>query len=213
MYKNKSNLEILKNYMDGIRPYPTFGYTSPAVIRKQGDIWQDHRGITWEQRDGYKTRVNKQANIIHEAINQKCKICKCDVRWGNRFDRLFFSKTRMCQDCLVDYENKLHMVGIFDVYERYKVLSNEIGFFRDAKAKLKETVEFFSQKDTSIEILCNSTGFREKFHGTNKDQILKDAKKDLTAVRRHLREITKKMKAAKDEFKQKAFEFKIETYA
>lgn len=208
-----SNMDIVRAYAHGERPFITVGYITPTIKRKIGDQWEDTRGIMWEQKNGYKIRVNPQADLIKKIIKQKCRKCGMDIERGNKYDRLFFVKTGMCYECLTNYETSLRIVGIFDVYEQCKLLANEIGFFKDVKAKLKETVEFFNKEDTSVEVLCNSEGFREKFHGTNKDKILKDAKKDLTAVRRHLTEIILKMKKAREEFKQKATEFKIETYA
>lgn len=210
----KSNIDIVKNYLDGIRPFTTIGYTGEInKYKKEGETWIDSNGIEWQRKSGRNVKLTKsQADIIREAIgNQKCK-CGLEIKWGNKFDRLFFAKTGMCQDCLVDYEHKLRMIGIYEAYEKYKILSNEIGFFKDAIQKIKETIKFFSQEDTSIEVLCNSEGFLEKFHGTNKDKILKDAKEDLIAVRKHLKEITKQTKKIKAELKLKASEFKIKLY-
>ena len=47
-----------------------------------------------------------------------------------------------------------------------------MGFLKDVQAKIKEVISYFNKGDTRVEILCNSDGFREKFHGTNKDKIL-----------------------------------------
>lgn len=207
----KSNIDIVKDYLSGNRPFIQVGFTGESnKYRKDGEIWKDKNGIEWKRQDGLNVKLTKtQTDLIRDAIGvQKCK-CGLDIKWGNKFDRIFFAKTGMCQDCLAVYETRLRIAGAFDYYEKTKILSNEIAFFKDVVVKLKETIEFFSKGDTSIELLCNSEGYREKFHGTNSEELLEAAKKDLAAVKTHLKEITKLNKEFKTKLKQKAKEFKI----
>jgi hypothetical protein len=210
--KNKSNVSIIRDYLEGISPCPTFGYIPPTIKRGVGDEWEKN-GITWRQENGYITRVNKKSNVIKKAIGiQKCN-CGLEIRFGNRFDKLFFAKTGMCQDCLAMYETRLRAAGLFPLYEKYKLLSNESGFLKDAKSKLKEVIKYFETEDTTIEILCNSDGFRERFHGTNKEQILKDARNDLKIVRRRLTEVNKLKDSTKKELMENADKVKVKIYA
>lgn len=213
--QNKSNLSVVADYLAGNRPFAQISMyiEDNKKHRNEGEMWKDKEGIEWQKKDGKTVRLTKtQGDIIRDAIGtRKCK-CGLEIRWGNKFDLIFFAKTGMCQDCLIEYEHKLHAIGAFSLYEKYKLLSNEIGFFKDAKVKLEETINFFTNEDSTIEVLCNSEGFREKFHGTNKEQILKDAKVDYDAVAAHIKEITKYAKELKRDLKKKTSEFKVKLY-
>jgi len=214
MKTSKSNIDVVKDYLSGNRPYVQIGYTGDInKYRQEGETWVDSDGIEWYRKNNHNVKLTKtQADVIREAIGkQKCK-CGLEIKWGTNFDRLFFIKTGMCQDCLIDYEHKLRLVGAYPLYEKCKVFSNQIGCLKDIKAKLLETIDYFSNGDGSIEILCNSEGFREKFHGTNKEQILADAKRDLKDCNKWLRVLTKERNDAKRELKKKASEFKLEIY-
>lgn len=214
MKTGKSNIDIVKDYLAGDRPFVQIGYVGDTnKYRTDGEVWKDGSGIEWQRKNGRNVRLSKsQADIIREAIGrQKCK-CGLEIRWGNKFDKIFFAKTGMCQDCLIDYEHKLHLAGIFGIYERWKIVGNQMGLLRDIKAKLLETVDYFSKTDGSIEILCNSEGFLEKFHGTNKEKILSDAKNDLKECNKLLRILGKEKTSVKKELKRHAAEFKIKIY-
>lgn len=209
---SKANLDIIRDYLDGTRPYIQVGYTG-YVHRNEGETWVDHNGVEWQRKNGKNFKLTKtQGDIIREAMGvQKCK-CGLEIRWGNKYDQKFFVRTGMCYNCLIEYETKLKILGIFELYEKCKLLSNEVAFFKDVRSKLQDIQTFFEKEDTSIEILCNSEGFREKFTGTNRDQIIEDVTRDLKMVRKYLREITQKLKENKKEFNKKASEYKVKKY-
>lgn len=210
MKQNKSNLEVVQDYLDGVRPYPTFGYVPPEIKRKVGDVWEDSKGITWKQEAGFKTRVNKQADIIREAREEKCKLCHQDIRWGGKADRLFYMKTGLCEGCLIDYETKLRVLGIYDDYEQYKLASNELGATKDLKAKIRETVKYFESGDTDVKMLCNSEGFTERWKTTNAAQILTDAKKDLKEARRRIAALTRIRDEQKTKYVEACTKYNLE---
>lgn len=206
----KSNISIVKDYLAGIRPVSIFGYTPSEIKRKIGDVWEDSKGITWKQENGFKTRVNKQADVIREARKETCKLCHQDIRWGSRADHLFFRKTGLCEGCLIDYETKLHVLGIYPDYEKYKLASNELGATKDLKEKIKGTIKYFSGNDTDVTMLCNSEGFVERWKTTNKDQILSDAEKDLKEARHRIEALTKICDEFKKKYESTAAKFNLE---
>ena len=211
MYKGKTNLEIVQSYIDGVKLFPKFGYTPLPIKREIGDIWES-RGITWKQEKGYKTRVNPQADLIRKAREEKCKQCNGDVRWGSKLDRLFFSKTGMCENCIIDYETKLRIVGVYSDYERYKVVSNELGHLNEAKVKIQEVITYFTHDDGDITMICNGEGFTERWKNTNKDKILEDATADLERVTKIIIELTKIKKDAKKKYLAGAKKNKLPAY-
>jgi len=183
----KSNIEIVKDYLAGERPVIQVGYTGQEYAKRAvGDTWTDPKGQEWVQMASGPRKVNRVANIVRAAIGvQKCR-CGQEVKWGSRADRLFYMKTGLCEGCLIDYETKLRVLGIYNDYEQYKLASNELGATQDLKAKIQETIKYFESDDTDVKMLCNSEGFTERWKTTNADQILTDAKKDLNESRRRI---------------------------
>lgn len=196
----KSNIEIVKDYLAGERPFIRVGYTGEEYVKRAvGERWTDKSGQEWEQKASGPQKVNRVANIVREAIGvQKCH-CGQEVKWGSRADRLFYMKTGLCEGCLIDYETKLRVLGIYDDYEKYKLASNELGATKDMKAKIQETIKYFESGDTDVKMLCNSEGFTERWKTTNADEILKDAKNDLKEARRRIAALTR----IRDEQKEK----------
>ena len=204
----------MRDYLDGTRPFITVGYTGKKYIkRKVGDQWEDSKGITWEQKESGPTRVNRVSEIVRKARgNEKCN-CGQEIRFGSRIDNILYRKTRLCSNCLIDYETKLRIVGIYDDYERYKLISNEMGFLKDAKDEIRETIKFFSEESGDVTAICNSDGFIERWKNTNKDKILEDAKRDLKLVRQRITALTKIKTQHKNKFQAGAKKFNLETYA
>lgn len=197
----KSNIEIVRDYLAGERPVSVFGYTGKEYVRRAiGDTWTDSKGVEWVQKETGPQRVNRMAEAVNAARGvDKCKTCKMDIKWGSRQDVRFYYKTGLCEGCLIDYETKLRVLGIYPDYETYKMASNELGATRDMKEKIKETIEYFESENTDVTMICNSEGFMERWKTTNKDQILVDAKKDLKEARRRISALTK----IRDEHKKK----------
>lgn len=212
MYKGKTNIEIVKSYLEGTKLFPTFGYTGKKYVKRAvGTKWVDANGQEWEQKAGGPVTVNRVANIIKSATNQTCR-CGQQIRWGSKLDRLFFSKTGMCENCVIDYETKLRIVGVYPEYERYKVVSNELGYLSEAKVKIEEVVNYFTHDDGDVTMLCNGEGFTERWKNTNKDRILKDAKEELKRIKKIIAALTKIKKEAKKNYHAGAKKYKLEVY-
>ena len=64
--KNKSNIDILRDYVAGERPFIQVGYTGEKnKYRKDGDKWKDKNGIEWERKNGQNVRLTKsQADLL-----------------------------------------------------------------------------------------------------------------------------------------------------
>lgn len=212
-YRGKSNIDIVRSYLEGSRPWVTVGYTGVQYVKRAvGEHWTDNSGQEWEQKASGSQKVNRVANLIREAIGvQKCK-CGQEIKYGGRADRIFFSKTGLCENCLIDYETKLRIVGVYPEYERYKVVSNEIGHLKEAKAKIEEIVEYFMHNDGDVTMLCNEEGFTERWKNTNKEQILEDASKDLKLCKKTITALTKIKNEAKKNYQAGAKKYKLEVY-
>lgn len=209
----KSNIDIVKDYLAGERPFVQVGYTGNTTkYRKDGEKWTDTKGIEWERKNGQNVRLTKtQGDFIRGLIKQTCK-CGQDIRWGSKFDSKFFNRTGLCEKCLIDYETKLRIVGVYEDYERYKLISYELGFIRDAKSKVEEVIKFCSNDAGDVEMICNSEGFIERWKNTNQEQILKDAKNDLKLARKRISALTKAKAVAKKKYEDGAHKYQLETY-
>ena len=207
MKVKKSNIEIVKGYLAGERPFVTVGYQPPVSERKEGERWVDASGVTWEQKDGWKTRVNEQAEMIRKASKQVCA-CGQEIRYGSKIDEKFFNKTGKCFDCIIKEENELHILGVFPYYETWKVICNYLGFLRDMKGKIEDSIRYFEGEDGTLKILCNGEGFIEQFKGLNTQELLDGAKEDLKKIIDLIEKVTNEKNEAKKIYDEKLAEAK-----
>lgn len=184
----KSNIAIVKDYLDGVRPFTQISMhiEESKKHRKEGEKWIDNDGIEWERKDGKNIRLTKtQGDIIREAIGAalNCKKCGLHYKWGNRYDIKFLRKTGLCYDCIIDYETKLRVLGLYNAYEKYHLGSRELGTLKELREKLKETIAYFNDTGGDIVKLAESE-YDENivWKNTNKDKILGDAIADLEKV-------------------------------
>lgn len=208
--KSKTNIEILQNYLDGVRPFPQSGYTKAKAVRKIGDRWTQ-KGIEWEQKEWGPCRVNRQADNIRDMLTQICK-CGQNIRYGSKRDSLFFAKTGLCEECLIGHETDLRILGIYDIYERYKLLSNEHAFLKDAKQQLSESLEFVKKDEGTLKVLCNSEGYIEKFKGKNVDEFETQLKNDLKLIVFRTKVVGKAKAEAKKEYHSLCKKNKLKIY-
>lgn len=192
----KSNIDIVKSYLEGERPFVRVGYTKKTEIHKEGDEWIDSRGQRWRQTKGGKETVNQQADMIRKLTKQKCK-CGQDIRYGSRLDEKFFLKTGKCFECIIKEETELRVLGVFGLYEKYKMLSNYLGFLDDMRQKIQDSIKYLESEGDTLKVLCNGEGFIEKFKGMNTDDLLKSARNDLEEIKKTIATVTKDKASAK----------------
>lgn len=192
----KSNIEIVKNYINGQRPFVSVGYTPPNIVRKEGEIWVDASGQKWIQKKGFRTKINEQADLIRKASKRKCN-CGQDIEFGNRLDQKFFAKTGKCFDCVIKEETELRILGVYPHYERYKMISNYLGFIKDLRSKIIDSIKYLESEPGTLDVLCNGEGFIEKFRGLNTKELLDEAKKDLKTANETILKVTKDKEKAR----------------
>lgn len=177
--QNKSNIEILKNYVSGERPFVQVGYMPPTIDEKhkEGEIWKDETGKEWIQTTGGK--ISKTLYDTREATRQICSTCKKDIYWaGNRYDEKFFNKTGKCYDCVIEEETQMKIDGTFDTYEKIKVIQNQYSFLKELKLKIEESIAWSENKDNKLEYM-NEDGTIEKWTDTSRNKFIENAKIDL----------------------------------
>lgn len=181
----KSNLNIVRDYLEGTRPFIQVGYDENVALqsRKEGEEWEDSNGVKWIKKNGYKNRVSKKAKYIFE---QRCTVCNADMKWGNYLDQKIYPKTQRCYECNIEFEGVLRSRGIYSDYERFKTINNELSMMKDFKAKVVDSIHYlenytsqtqnpqFFNEDGSNEIWVDDTDRREV--------VLKDLRLDLEKV-------------------------------
>jgi hypothetical protein len=187
--QGKSNLEIIKDYLDGNRPFVQVGYDSNLdnAKRKEGDEWEDGQGRKWIWKNGAKRRVPRKATIINTKI---CKECNADVRWGNYLDDQVWPKTQLCYDCFIKIETQMKMDGTWEYFDKIRDLKNEKSLLIDYKKKFDETLDWCKNNENKPLEFINEDGSIEKWE--NSDGLLKikeDVIKDLDVVNARLAEI------------------------
>lgn len=180
----KSNIDIVKDYLAGVRPFVQVGYIGEdGKHRNEGEKWTDSKGIQWQKLNGKIIRLTKtQGDIIREAIGDglDCKLCKAKWKWVSARDRKMLARTGLCSDCLIDYETKLRILGIYDDYEKCRMAMYELGHLKELRNKIKESIEFLERTDGDVKTLPESE-YDESivWKNTNKDKLLEDARADL----------------------------------
>ena len=181
----KSNLSIVRDYLEGTRPFIQVGYDENVALqsRKEGEEWEDSNGVKWIKKNGYKHRVSKHAQYI---LEQRCTVCNADMKWGNHLDRKIYPKTQRCYECNIEFEGVLRSRGIYNDYEKFKMINNELSMMKDFKSKVVDSITYlenytpqtkdlqFFNEDGSNEIWVDDTDRREI--------VLKDLREDLEKV-------------------------------
>jgi hypothetical protein len=197
MARRRWKIEDIKSVIDGENPFIQVGYDKPDGKHKVGDVWDDVHGVTWEQKKGYKTRVNKNVDSIRESLKQVCSKCNKDIRLtGNRFDDKMFPKTGMCLDCLTEYEQDLFLSGKFESYEKKKVLSNQLSYLKDIKSKLDESVDYL--ENNKVISFVNEFGDVETWTNECRDTLLDGARGDLEKINKDIEDTEKMLESIKD---------------
>ena len=213
-FSSMSNIDVVKKYLAGERPYITISnhISEKERTRENGEEWTLN-GKQYKKENGKTICLTKtQGDIIREAIGEmmNCNKCGASYKWAGKYDRKFLSRTGMCEECLINYETKLRVLGIYQDYETYKLASNELGAIQDLKAKIQETIKYFNSNDTDVKMLCNSEGFMERWKTTNVEQILENAKTDLKNADRRIDALTKIRDEEKEKYVTAATKYGLE---
>ena len=140
------NLQKVQDMLDG--NYQTkiqVGYGDQEVERHEvGDKWTDVDGIEWEQKNGYRIRINnKMANV--GIFKAKCKTCNKGIL--KQWDKDTHKADGRCYHCQLNYELDLK----FDkpirwfAYRRLKELINMDAIHNDMEKWVFERDKILKQ--------------------------------------------------------------------
>jgi hypothetical protein len=181
----KSNVDIIKDYVSGNRPFTQVGYEPPPEKKhKDGDIWTDKDGVTWIQKGA--SRISKKLYDTRESTRQICSCCKKDIFWSNDpNDTKMFNKTGKCYDCIVEEEHQMRIEGTFDIYEKIKIINNQKSFLKDLEQKIQESLNWLQNKSNKIEY-TNEDGSIETWTDISRESFIENANKDMDEIKKSL---------------------------
>ena len=97
------NLQKVQDMLDGnYKNKVQVGYGDQDIERHEvGDIWTDSDGIEWEQKNGYRVRINnKMANV--GIFKGHCKTCNKGIL--KPWDKDTYKADGRCYHCQLNYE-------------------------------------------------------------------------------------------------------------
>ena len=201
--RNKSNLSIVADYLSGTRPFVQVGYdpNQENGKRKEGEEWKDSKGDTWIWKSGYKQKLNKRSTLI---IEQRCKSCNADVRWGDRLDKQVWPKSTLCYECYTNEMTQMKLKGTWELHNELRDLNNEKSIVTQLIKNFTEAKKWCEEhQDKPIEFLEEDGSF-EKWEGIQDyNKILIDINKDLKEAEEGLITITNKIVEVSDKLKEK----------
>jgi hypothetical protein len=193
----KSNLDIVRNYLKGERPFTTIGYDQNSEVSqlKEGSEWTDSEGKRWVKKNGYKQRVSIAAQRVLET---RCKVCNADMKWGSRLDDKIYPKTGRCYDCNISFEAELKLINVYKDYEKFKVLNNESTFLSDLKAKIEESIKYLENSENKLQFF-NEDGTNEHWidDTARRNELLKELRRDLKTTEQLLAKASEELSTCK----------------
>lgn len=184
-----SNLDIIKSYVAGERPFVQVGYDSNLENskRKNGEQWVDSLGKRWEFKNGYKKRVSNVGKIINE---KRCRDCNADTRWGDYLDEQVWPKTSLCYDCFIKERTHMKMNGTWELNEKLRNLKNTKSMISDMKNNFEEAKEYCEKNQNETIKYLEEDGSNEKWLGKEDfSKILENINGDLELIYDRLKTI------------------------
>lgn len=181
-----SNLDIVRSYVAGERPFIQVGYDDNLenANRKDGEEWIDSLGRSWKYQHGYKVRISKKSKIVNE---KRCTECNADTRWGNYLDDRVWPKTGLCYDCFTERETKYKIAGVWDIYNKLRDLKNEKTAILDLKTNFSEAKDYCENHTGDDVAFQEEDGTIEKWIGKEDfTDILKQINEDLDIINKRL---------------------------
>ncbi len=189
MAKRRWNYETIQQVMRGENPFIQVGYEGPKILRKEGDVWEDTKGIKWTIRNGAKIRINPQADLIRDLVKRKCKKCGFDIGMlGTKLDEKFYSKTSMCFDCAQAEEMIMIAEGTYKTHVDEKMLKNKLSVAKEFRKNVIDSIDFLKKDDSKIEMV-HANGDITTWVGSQNEKLLKEAEADLEKVDKLIKEL------------------------
>ena len=123
----------------------TFGYEAPREKHKIGDVWEDEFW-RYEQMDGFISKTGKNHEIYQDIRNylkskSECQNSECEKQKFGPTDRMIISQTGYCVDCLAKFEVDIKLEGLWESYEKWRMMRKAIAVAEDAKKQIEQGIK------------------------------------------------------------------------
>jgi len=197
-----SNMDIIRSYVSGDRPFIQVGYDSNLdnANRKDGEEWVDSLGRKWEYKNGYKRRISNKGKISTE---KRCVSCNMDTKWGNYLDDQVWPKTGLCYDCFIDQETKRKIDGSWKIHDDLRNLKNTKSMIIDMKDNFEEAKQYCEENQGETVKFLEEDGSEEKWLGKEDfSKILDNINGDLEMIYERLKDIDKDIEDCESKLKE-----------
>lgn len=193
---------------------PTVGYTPQTVVdttvREVGERWTDEKGIQWEQRTGYKIKVNELSDMMSEVRKSLSEKNNCKLR-GNGCDlkgkasytnKKLIRQTGYCSGCLAKLEHPIRVDGLYIAYENFKLMSNMI---KEGTRMLEQLQQAYSEAKQVYEYV-DAEGHTQKWEmERNVDELKAEIMDDINIIREELDAVKENRKKVYELLKDKNY--------
>jgi len=180
--------------------------------RKVGEVWTDSKGITWEQKNGYRVRKSERADTMAELRKELEKLnqcqhskCKKQGRFArySHIDKQLIKNTGYCQDCIVTLEHQIRVDGLYIPYENFKVMSKML---KEGTAMLDKLQEAYDSAKQEYEYV-DSDGKVQKWKMERPvDELKAEIQEDIDKLTEEVELVKTKLIEVHDLLKHKNYE-------
>ena len=178
MTKKLQNIKAVQQMLDGTHKFQTkksVGFSDAKQKAKSaerhevGDTWEetDSAGNVWiiEQRDGFRVRKTKNAEVFQEIRESlrafpKCRKDTCTCVAPKPLDETMRKANGMCFDCTIEMEHELRKDGKFEEYQKTRMRENALAWLRNAEQDVEMLKQTYTQ---ATEFVLNADGEQETY--------------------------------------------------
>lgn len=181
----KKDVQRLRNLVQGKYGDKTkrqVGYKKYERQYKEGDVWEEN-GRKWTIKNGIKQNLTKLDNLKKLVVTPLfCPKCKKQMK--KHFDPMYYKIHKRCHDCVVKFETKLRVKGLWKEYEK-SIINNDIdAFLKDYDKRSEEILNNYSNTTSYF----TEHGDKETWKG---GKSKKELKEELDKAREEIKNIKK----------------------
>ena len=164
----------------------------PTEQHKEGDVWEEN-DKTWTIKNGIKQTVDK---LQYAKTPWFCP--KCGRVMNHPLHDKFYRIRGACFDCVIDWEGKMRVGGVWPTYEKKLLRENEKSWLEDQIQRERSIIDEFTEPQIHFE-----NGGWEKL--ATKEQFVswfETVAKDIETLRGRLSQIKKEEKEDANEYQK-----------
>lgn len=121
-------------------------YKTSEPDKVEGDVWEDSDGKRWTIKDGIKQSITKL-----QSAKTPWWCPKCGGSLHHKLHDKFYRLRGACHDCVVKYEGKMRVEGVWEAYERRTLRRNEIAWINDRISESTDYIRTFKTPQIHFE--------------------------------------------------------------